>query len=281
MTNTEQFPQLSPEVAELCAASSSPIVRGTPQRLQALLDLEAQFPARYGWRYHDDNTFHQHLKSLNSAKEINTFYWLDQSRNAEAHACMCVLRACELLKPAVRSLNIKEVIAPAVLARSFLELSVTFVRNINLIDNIIQNAEFPPDTVIASTDFEEAVVRMIWGTRLGDPAPHLKQTNILTSIQKVSKHPQASDLLPTYEYLCELAHPNVMGNARFWGKVEAPRYDGSVRIVIEKVPKSSPTVEEITEKVLWALGWSSECVVNAFMINRKALELLANKLQAM
>jgi hypothetical protein len=79
---------------------------------------------------------------------------------------------------------------------------------------------------------------MIWGTRLGDPEGYLKQTNIITVLQKLTKHPNAEELWSGYEYLCELAHPNLIGNARYWSHVERVNEDGSETRVLP--PRSRP-----------------------------------------
>lgn len=246
--------------------------------IDALVRFEANLPAQYGWRYRSDEAFVKAARRISDTKQMNLLYWLDQSANIEAHACMVLYRSCELLRPAIRSLNIGEIVAAGVLARSLLELAVTFIDNLSLVRAIIAPLEFPPDTVITSQELEDAVVKMIWGTRLGDPEPHLKQRNVLTTLQKLSKLPHVKDLLPTYEYLCELAHPNVMGNARFWGRIEAELADGSVRVVIERNAQGGVAVAEIVSKVIWSLEWASESIGNGFAANRESLQMLHHKL---
>jgi hypothetical protein len=124
------------------------------------------------------------------------------------------------------------------------------IENSNLIRKSVEQIEKLPDSgVIVSHGLEEFSVRIIWGTRLDNPPEFLKQRNILNCIQRCSKHPDASDLLPVYEFLCEVAHPNVIGNARFWGKVEEKHIDGSVRIVIDRQTESEVTKEILVDGI--------------------------------
>ena len=89
--------------------------------------------------------------------------------------------------------------------------------------------------IIMDEKFEKLLNKTIWVTRYGKEIPeYLKQKNILTIIQKLSKHPDAKELLTKYEFLCELAHPNVIGNARFWSDESHINEDGSTTIIIQK-----------------------------------------------
>jgi len=124
---------------------------------------------------------------------------------------------------------------------------------------------------------EKMVVKMIWGTRYGDPLPHVKQTNPLTAIQNVSKNPDAKDVLPTYEYLCDIAHPSFIGNTRFWSHVEKVLPDGSEQRVISKSAEGE-TTRPILDKILWSLGWSAVSLRNGFEITSGGLAVLLKKL---
>jgi hypothetical protein len=119
---------------------------------------------------------------------------------------------------------------------------------------------------------------MIWGTRYGDPPAHLKQTNILTFLQKIARNPKAKDLLPTYEYLCDIAHPSHIGNTRFWSHIEHVYPDGSERRIVSRYAKGSPTAE-ILSKILWSLGWSAAVLRNGYELTSLAVATLLQKLK--
>ena len=119
---------------------------------------------------------------------------------------------------------------------------------------------------------------MIWGTRLDDPAEHLKQKNVLTFIQKVTKNPDAKDVMPIYNFLCEIAHPSVIGNTRFFSHVEQTYPDGSEHRVISKFANAN-YAEEILDKTIWSLGWSAYVLRKGFEITREGISDLREKLE--
>lgn len=273
------FPSLSTWVVNHCRNSDDPIVYGAPERVESLLKLAADLPSQYGWRLSPLESIRDQISGVETADAFNQIYWKDQLGNAEAYGYTTVIRASELLAPAIRSLNVDELLAPAIIGRSMLELAVSFMTNATTIHRVAERVEFSGDTVVASEDLEGAILRAIWGTRMGEPENHSKQRNILTLLQKVSKHPQGQQVLPTYEYLCEIAHPNVVGNTRFWGRVEDKREDGSFRVVVEKRPSLTDHQIEAVEKICWSLGWASEVIGNSFMANQKAIGSVYAKLQ--
>ena len=112
---------------------------------------------------------------------------------------------------------------------------------------------------------------------LGQPEPHLQQTNVLTMIQKLSKNPKARDLLPKYEYLCEIAHPNVIGNAVYWSHVDKVNDDGSETRILKRRHEEG-VAGQATENVLWALGWSAVCLRNGFELTRAGIVALLKNL---
>src|SRR5262249_19025008 len=123
-------------------------------------------------------------------------FWLDQIRNVEAYSTMSFWRGIELVKPSITCLNNREIISAAVLTRSAIELASIYLLNARSLDNDWREIQFPSNTVVLVDGIEQRIVKMIWGTRLDNPPEHLKQTNILTIVQKVSKNPKAKDILP-------------------------------------------------------------------------------------
>lgn len=277
--NVASFPQLADWINEYCKTHSDPFVRDSSKMIQYCFELDLQFPEKYGWRFTDIDAYKRQVEAAkHQPNESNKMYWTDQARNIEAYSMMTFWRGVELLKPAIRSLNLHEVIAPAVLARSLMELSSSFLINANYFDKCFQELQFPEETVvIADESFEENIIKMIWGTRLGDPPSYLHQTNAITFVQKVSKNPHLKDAYPTYEFLCEIAHPNVVGNTRFWSHVEKVYPDGSEQRIIARYADGQHT-KEILNKILWSLGWSAMILRNGFEITREALRLLLEKL---
>lgn len=278
MKKEVEFTRFASWINDYCSKSTHPLIKDSGRLMHGCLELESQVPSEYHWKYSSVESFKTQIAGLKRSKAINELYWKDQLRNLEAYSIMSYWRSIELLKPAVKCLNVHDIVSAAVLSRSLLELSTVYIMNANKIDATFKTLRFPSNTLVMSDDIEALIVKMIWGTRLGNPEPYLNQTNIFTLIQKLSKKPNASELLPTYEYLCELAHPNVIGNTRFWSHVEELYNDGSERRLIAKKAKGV-LVDEILDKILWSIGWAAVCTRNSFTMMSNSISGVLGKLQ--
>lgn len=275
------FPVFADWLSEFAMTAKDPFVRASVDAVTYCMTLEQQLPSQYGWRFSSVESIREQVNAAKSAQEMNRIYWLDFARNVEAYSIMTFWRGVELIKPAVISMNIREIIAPAVLSRSLLELSATFIWNANYIEKSIEalgGAFQLPNTVVASNDLETFIVKAIWGTRVGKPQQYLYQTNVLTPIQKLSKNPDASDLLLNYDYLCDIAHPNVIGNARFWSHVAEVYPDGAEKLMMSRLPDVE-SIRESIEKILWALCWGSVHLRNGFEIISQSLKFLIQQVR--
>jgi hypothetical protein len=264
---------------EFAMSSTDPLVRASEKMVKYLFELDNKLPSRYGWRVTSAETFQRQLANMTSANEVNRLYWHDMASGIEAHGVMVVWRATELIKPALHALNSREVLAPAILSRSLLELASCTIVNGNSILSAAENIKASsnmPNAVVASSELEQLLLRMIHGTRIGQPPNHLKQTNILSYIQKVSKNPDASKLMEIYECLCDVAHPNALGNARFWAAVQSKDKNGSETVRMERRAES-PAAGLIREEILWALGWSSACIRNGFEMGQEVVRVILNR----
>jgi hypothetical protein len=192
---------------------------------------------------------------------------------------MVTWRAPELLRPAIKSLNQGEVIPPAVLARSLVELgSLVLVEanNIHRVGNdMFQKFGVNSNGVAVSEDLEGTIVRLIHGTRLAGHPPDLEQKNVLSYLDLLSRHPDSKWLRGLYDFLCEIAHPNVVGNVRYWPVVESTDEDGSQAVRIERNSIQLST-GVILEKGLWAIGWSSALIRNGLELNSRSTETMRN-----
>ncbi len=274
---TISFPQYADWLKEYAEKSPHPFAKDSSKMISYCFELDKEIPNIYGWRFSTEDALRKQLEHLKSPKDINSVYWKDQARNAEAYSMMTYWRGVELLKAAIRSLNIHEVVPGAVLTRSLLELATVYLTNANIIEKAFTEIQIRENNIIVSKKIEEILVKMIWGTRFGKPAPHLKQNNIMEYLRDLSKNQKASELLPTYEYLCDVAHPSFIGNTRYWSHVETLYEDGSERRIISRHAETEPT-QELLDKILWSLGWSAACVRNSFELVRQGLSELLDKL---
>ena len=261
-----------------CKDHEDPFVRESESMIRNCLDLDEKVPNEYGWKFSSKESLEKQLSEVVSYQEVNSIFWEDQARNVEAYALMTYWRGVELIKSCLSGINGREVIAPAISARSLLELSTVFLLNANTLHIAFGELSFPENTVVTSSEIEALVVKMIWGTRYGEPEPNLTQTNIMTSLQRLSKNPKATELMPNYEFLCDIAHPSFIGNTSYWSHVDSVYPDGSEKRVMSRL-SSRELNKEITDKTIWALAWSSVCVRNAFEKMSDANSVLLAKLK--
>ena len=254
------------------------IIKSAQIMINECLDLDKKVPDSYSWLFSSKESLRKQLLAVgNDYKKINSVFWNDQTSNVEAYCYMTFWRGVELIQSCLSGLNEKETIAPAVSARSLLELSTVFLLNANVLEKTFSQAVFPEKTVVTSTEVEELVIKMIWGTRYDNPEPHIQQTNIMTSLKKLAKNPNASELMPTYEFLCDIAHPSFIGNTSYWSHIESITPDDQEKRVISRL-SSRNFNSDILDKTVWSLAWSSVCIKNSFEMLMAANKSLLNRL---
>ena len=275
---TKAFPVYAEWLTNHCERHEDLFIRDSWKMIDYCFQLDLQMPDKYGWRFSSEEALKRQITGIKDPAELNRIYWTDQARNIEAYSTTTYWRGVELLKPAIRSLNVHEVVTPAVLARSLLELSCVFLIHANNLEKNLSELTFPPNAVVISHELEEMIVKMIWGTRYGNSEAHIKQTNVLGFIQKVSKKPNAVAVQDTYDYLCDIAHPSFIGNTRFWSHIDRINPDGSESRVIARHSAGESTTE-IVDKVIWTLGWCAAVLRNSFEITASGLKKLLDKIK--
>lgn len=270
---------MNEELIEYSKRHHDPIIKSAHQIILQCLELDKKIPDNYRWLFSSKESLDKQLKSITniSHKDINSIYWNDQMSNIEAYYHMTLWRGVELIKSCINGLNSKETIVPAIAARSLLELSTVFLINANILSQTFSQVTFPNKTVVGSTEIENLVVKMIWGTRYDNPEPHLKQTNIITYLDKLAKISESKQLKPIYEFLCDIAHPSFIGNTSYWSHLESVTLDGRENRVISRL-NSRNFNTDILDKTIWSLAWSAECIKNSFEILIQANLLLSEKL---
>lgn len=284
MPASVQGSPFSSTLEQFASESASSIVRQSGEMVSYLLELDRSLPAKQDWRVISVKAFHKLAQGQRSSKELNRLYWLDMAENIHAYGVMGVWRGSELLRDSINLLNANEVIPPAVLSRSLCELACMMLIDSNTILATVKETEavvgsLPKNSSfgLVIEDMERLLVKIIHGTRMGNPPEQLKQKNVLSYIQKVAKAPDQEELMPTYEFLCDVAHPNVVGNARFWADVRRnPNGTETVRMKRYNLTKMS---REILERTLWTLGWSSAVIRNSYHLGEESAGIL-NRLWA-
>src|SRR5437879_4379098 len=152
--------------------------------VQYLLELSSRLPSSYRWKVSSLEDFRERIAKGGSADDVNRIYWHDMARSVEAYGVIVMWRTCELMGAALRLLNSFELLAPAILSRSLIELASAIIFNGNIIRKTVTEAIAKPRGVlVAAPGLEKIIIRMLHGTRLADPSNELKQTNALTCVK--------------------------------------------------------------------------------------------------
>ena len=127
------------------------------------------------------------------------------------------------------------------------------------------------------------IERLLWGSRLKQRVvsfPRIEERNILSQLDKFDKalnKPGAGWSIREnyYEFLCEIAHPNYIGNARY-ATNSSPAGSGKSTRCLRR-PKRA-TIDLIAVKSSGALSVSLECVMNGFGIFQQAVAYVAPRM---
>ena len=261
---------LSEWVIEFSREFDDAFIKNAPENVIGFFAEDLSFPDEYGYRYHEVEAFNLYGEKIiktEGAKAHQTYYWKDFIRNMAAYSIVTKWRYTELIGSAITCLNNREYVAAAVLARSGLELSAAFVDNSRYLGHnlktVIEEKLANSDAVVLSVDLEEFSLRAMWGTRLGTPPKELIQKNVLGIIQRLSKNSVACDLISTYEFLCEAAHPNVIGNICYFDNKNELNIDGSRSKLLNRFAFAAGS-KELVEKTLWAISWGCMATENSY-----------------
>ncbi len=277
MTKSIEVNPFSDWINSKISKSDNPIVKSSSKMVEYFFELERSMKKYYGWRYYDLDAFEQLMKDGNTSLKANGIYWKDMGRQMEAYGVMLVFRTNEILRVAIKALNARKLTPSAILARSLLEISAVAIENSNTYLQTITSISKNDMVIQTSPDLEKLTIRNIWGTRFGDNIPeHIVQRNVLSTVDKVTKIPNASELRKRYDYLSEIAHPNHLGFAKFWSENGFNNNDGSVTIKIDK-KNTANSNNELIVQIAWALCWTSTCVRNSFHNIQEALNQISEK----
>jgi hypothetical protein len=119
------------------------------------------------------------------------------------------------------------------------------------------------------TNLEVFVERLMSGTRMKDVlqrTPDMEQKNIITIIQTLDKEFSRQNfghqVMPHYEFLCQLAHPNTIGFRRFLtSAIKSP--DGWQTRSMEEKSTSERSIV-ISHECLWALSFGASSISIGF-----------------
>lgn len=265
---------LSAESQEISLLAKHPFARDCQRMLRYCMEIERDIPEPYKWNFTPTEALLTKLMTvIDNPTEWNQIYWKDIAENLQAFSVIAFKRGMSILGPAVRAMNSMEILPAAILTRSLLELSAWAIHNTatfkNSISDIPSNIS-ASETLITAEGLQTRLVKLLWGTRLEPEHEELKQLNILGVIEKVAKRDPENFVLPTYQYLCEVAHPNTVGNAEFWTYPENPGSEAFKIMISSRRQQAAPN--DLHETALAAIGWSAACLRNSMHTSSAAID---------
>ncbi|MCG2807321.1 MAG: SEC-C domain-containing protein [Coriobacteriia bacterium] len=287
MTDRAQFYALSGAMLDRAAACANQVGRDTSVHLQRAEELSRRLDREFHFRETGDDVFaakFEAVKALPKDRQVeamNSIVWRDTNSLMKAWLLSSTWRILELIDQTVLLLNANGVLGPAVLARSLIELTAVNVYTGSKIRTLVSASElgWSSGLLVATDDLDQVLRRAMFGTRKVPEGDPVRQTNVMTRIDKLSKHPGWGQITDWYGDLCEVAHPNVEGNVRFWIDGFIPQPDGS--ILRRGTPSAdNAAVDRVIESTFCVLGWSACNAVAGFGIVNEQIDRIAKRFPA-
>ena len=290
----DPIPRVPKAVLRRIQSSDNPFVTNANGMIGRLNALSGVLPNRYRWRYRTTDGFGAEMAEIAAAATdalpVNALYWRDQLSNWAAYSLMNTLRVIDLARSCVWALAREEALCASLLARSALETAAAFVDAARTMSATIRHTgtEQNPGsildptidlrtTVVMSTELEHHSLKTIFASRLPESDRIYEATNILTIITRISKIRTHEFVLPTYGFLCEVAHPNFLGRTLYLhGSEPGPREGNEVRTL---GPGNGPTWHFLAEPIVAALSWACATQVSAFSLMGETIDEVIARLK--
>lgn len=267
------FPTLDDSWLELLASSSDEWAVAFPSHIAeagALFNLASGH--EYKWHFTSrDYLFKQILDAEIAnlgAAYINTLYWSDLNETIFAIREIFNRKLEVLISSSIWLLNRQDILSAACTARSAFELSMWALYNSMKVRSAVLAAceiNGSDNERILHSELQTLLVKLTWGTRLlKDKGDERQQLNITTSCLKplaeyIKTKSGEEYIEQAYDYLCELVHPNQIGNMLF---VHAPF---SEEESLQEIPiahaQHGLIASMSVEKICGALSWTSKAAL--------------------
>jgi hypothetical protein len=267
MSKTQQrigpIPQVPREVLRRILPSENPFVTNVNEKIGVLNVVSAKLPHQYRWRFRTAEAMTSELAQIarGDCLAVNLLYWRDQLGNWEAYSLMNTFRVIDLARSCVWALGREDTVCASLLARAGLETAAAFLDVARVVAGAIEGGPLLDPTVdlggniVISEELEQFSLKTIFAVRLPEFEKIYSPTNILTIITRVSELIQGEEfVLSTYEILCEVAHPNMLGRYLYWhGSEPGPREGNEVRVI---GPGNGPVSHSLAAHIVAALSWA-------------------------
>jgi len=277
-------------ISALCKGSGDAFAARLPEVLGAFAQLAAA-KRSYDFKFLSSDAFSRLIKDAAiDNRQRNKLYFSHLLRTVEAYEIVTVWRAEELTRGCINCLNAGLVIPAAVNARSLIELAARYLLAANHMEHYVKDVpweKFDDGPIIPRVGsetqneyLENYIERLLWGSRLKERLkmfPEIEERNILSQLDKFDKalNKQGAGWSIRenyYEFLCEIAHPNYIGNARYAINSSTA---GEWQIYKMSAGAQQGNYDLIAVKTSGALSVSLECVMNGFGIFQQAVAYVA------
>jgi hypothetical protein len=274
--------RLDSRMQAMALHSEDPIVRDVQNTLNEFAYSEV-VRQKYNWKYLPDERFQELCNRLTKGTtvyETNRAFLSHLLRVIEAFEIVSIWRATELISTSVDCLNSDRLVAAAVTIRSLIELTAQYGFAANVVRVNFEKLPWQhlreqafvldcKDENGKSVGLESFIERLMGGTRiksLVEINPNMEQKNILTIIEKtdkiLSRQGIGYQIMPHYEMLCDMAHPNTVGFQRYLVSVDELEGGWTARLMKDHALGS--VAEKIVEECLWGLSFSAGTMNGCF-----------------
>ena len=197
-------------------------VNGSLERYEC--ELSPYLNSAHTWVFTPTSSLEKSLENAFAAgdyKSLNKLYWTDLFESIDATRNFFLKRSKPLVISSVELINRGDFISSAPIVRSLFELSIWALQHSATFKNTLKeyNSKANPAVhILDASTLQNLIVKLIWGTRLKDRTKknkELSQMHIIDEFKKVAKRDELNFIEPTYDFLCELCHPNAVGNWLF------------------------------------------------------------------
>lgn len=201
--------------------------------------------------------------------EANLIFWRDQISTFEAWKLIFLWRMSEQSQSALLLRDKSQIVSCASVCRSAFELAINALVISAKLSNVLHQLDTyrVKSSLSFSNTFPVDIELAIYGTRIAERVSNSipEQKNIKTHLERLKKHPLGSGLEETYELLCDITHPNWLGNRPFYRLGEA----GTIVGVSKKY--DSQWKQEAQSIIDSTLSWTVHAAINVADQSDKAI----------
>lgn len=261
------------------------ILEAAPKNIEHFNRILDGIPRNYSWVFMSVEAFRRIGSTLDTPVATYRHYWRDMLGQIEAYSIMSAWRLAEISRSAIWALGRRDVVCAAIMARAALETAASYAwLQTEIRPALAQVAQGDVPTMIkyedggVTKDLEEKLLKVVFASRLEGADNFYSPTNILTIIQKIaSKVPHQTAVAEIYSFLCEVAHPNMLGRSLYITEVHALSGPGHEKRVLSTT--HGATAKNILRYSVSALSWSIGTYSRSCVVLQEAVRSMTEHLQ--